>query len=163
MIIKADDSTVVKKGTYGMITSLEEGSEYGTVQWEVSNGGRKIDAPLEKPERVAFEGRFKYILEDETELQPLALRSGLPAVANLFGKPLLTPSDTIMRDEATITHMVSDFGLLQSGSFIAKQAGMISGFIYVDKLRVAQTQTAGMCYARPPTSAAHPLHPVRAP
>ena len=153
MIIQAQDATVVKKGLYGKITSIEEGKQYGTVEWEVSNGGRKLHGPKEKPERVAFEGRFKYSVEDESELEPIALRSGLPAVANLFGVPLLHKESIIVRNNSTITHMISDFGLLQSGTFIAKQAGMLSGFIYTDRLRVAMAPNQDESYSYMPSSA----------
>ena len=88
MIISADDNLVVKKGTFGKILSIEPSKQFGLVEWETSNGGRKLGAPKQAPERVAFEGRFKYIVEDPEELLPLAQRSGLPAVASLHGQPL---------------------------------------------------------------------------
>ena len=86
MLIRALDTTVVAKGTYGKIVSLEPGKEYGTVEWELSNGGCKLGAPKRPPERIAFEGRFKYQVQtDMSDVPPLALRSGLGAVAALHG------------------------------------------------------------------------------
>ena len=49
---------------------------------------------------------------------------------------MLEPSDIILRDNSLITHSVADFGLFQSGIFLAKQTGMLTGFIYTNPLRV---------------------------
>jgi hypothetical protein len=62
--------------------------------------------------------------------------AGLGAVAHLHGKRLLEPSDTLVRDDCLITHTVADFSLLQSGTHLAKQTGMLSGYIYANPLRV---------------------------
>ena len=34
----------------GVVKSIEEDQKFGTVQWELSNGGQKLSAPLPKPE-----------------------------------------------------------------------------------------------------------------
>ena len=131
MLIRALDTTVVAKGTYGKIVSLEPGKEYGTVEWELSNGGCKLGAPKRPPERIAFEGRFKYQVQtDMSDVPPLALRSGLGAVAALHGSPLLSASKEIDRSTCLLTHVVPDLGLLQSGTFLQKQVGCVSAHIY---------------------------------
>ena len=55
MIIKADDNTVVKKGTFGKIVSLEHGKEFGLVEWELANLGKPPGTPPTR-ERIALEG-----------------------------------------------------------------------------------------------------------
>jgi hypothetical protein len=130
-IIRADDNTVVKKGVYGEIVSIERDGKFGMVRWELANGGLTLDAPVHKPERIALEGRFKYIVEDPTELPPIALRSDLGAVASLHGKPLFKSSEhAIDRSSCVLTHVVPDLGLLQSGNFIKRQCGFESAYIY---------------------------------
>ena len=135
-IIRACDSTVVKKGTYGKITSVEEGNQYGCVEWELPvPSGRKFDDPPPLPERVAFEGRFRYTIEKEEELASPALRSGLPAVASKFGQPLLQASKLVDREDAILTHVVPDAALLQSGNFIEKQIGCVASHFYASPIR----------------------------
>ena len=135
-IIRAEDSTVVKKGVYGQVVAVEAGRNFGTVRWELPNGGRKLDADLAAAEeRVAFEGRFKYTLEDKEELQPLALRSGLGAVASLHGKPLLSARQgAIDRSNAILTHVVPDLGTLQAGQHLKKFAGFTSAYMYASSI-----------------------------
>lgn len=88
-----------------------------------------------KPERVALESRFKYTLEDTLELPALAVRSGLPAVASLHGKPLRSSFCGMDREGAFLTHVVPDFGLLQSGQHLQKQLGYTSGYVYSSAAR----------------------------
>ena len=54
-IIVSNDASVIKKHTYGVITSLEAGGEYGHVQWEILNAGKPPGTRVQ-PERVCFEG-----------------------------------------------------------------------------------------------------------
>jgi hypothetical protein len=142
MIISADDNLVVKKGTFGKILSIEPSKQFGLVEWETSNGGRKLGAPKQAPERVAFEGRFKYIVEDPEELLPLAQRSGLPAVASLHGQPLFEGDAEVDRTGCFLTHAVPDFGALQPGAFLTKQLGFESGYIYSGDVRVRTPSSA---------------------
>ena len=142
MIISADDNLVVKKGTFGKILSIEPSKQFGLVEWETSNGGRKLGAPKQAPERVAFEGRFKYIVEDPEELLPLAQRSGLPAVASLHGQPLFEEDVEVDRTGCFLTHAVPDFGALQPGAFLTKQLGFESGYIYSGDVRVRTPSSA---------------------
>jgi len=165
MIISADDNLVVKKGTFGQILSIEPSKQFGLVEWETSNGGRKLGAPKQAPERVAFEGRFKYIVEDPEELLPLAQRSGLPAVASLHGQPLFEEdAEEVDRTGCFLTHAVPDFGALQPGAFLTKQLGFASGYIYSGDLRVRKPSSASAgglnnSDAQTETTGTHPLVP----
>ena len=91
-------------GRGGKIVSLEAGKQFGRVRWEAPNLGKPPGTTLPL-ERVALEGRFRYVVEDETELLPMALRSGLGAVASLHGQPLLRDSKAILR-AGLPTHVV---------------------------------------------------------
>ena len=132
-VICANDDTVVKKGIYGKVVDVEPDGKFGTVQWELPNGGvllNNLKGPP-KPERVAFEGRFKYIVEEPSELHPLGLRSGLGAVASLCGEPLFTsPLHLLDRTSGVLSHVVPDLGLLQEGTFLKKQAGFSRAYMY---------------------------------
>jgi hypothetical protein len=132
MIICADDSTVVKKGVYGKIMKLEtssSGQQIGHIQWELPNPKGIPGTPL-PVEVVNLDAQFKYIVEeDPADLQPLAMRSGLGAVAAVHGRSLLNSTKVIER-RGLLTHVIPDLGLLQSGNHLLKAAGFARAYIY---------------------------------
>lgn len=135
-MIRANDNSVVKKGTFGVIVAFESGKEFGIVRWEQPHLGARPGVPHE-PDRVALEGRFKYIVEDDDDdLPPMALRSGLGAVASLHGTRVLKATGPPRIERAGIlTHMVADLSHLQSGTVLHKQLGFLSAYIYSGSLR----------------------------
>ena len=83
------------------------------------------------------------MVEDPIELKPLALRSGLGAIASMHGKPLLRDTKKVLRTGVP-THILPDLSLLQSGTALAKAVGFTSAYMYSGTLHESTASVATM-------------------
>ena len=127
-----EEKTVTRKsGTKGtvLLTRVEGNKEFTTFRWENVGAGEPIGERPEAEELQTHGHGALIKLQIVDAPLPMALRSGLGAVAYLHGTSLNTDDLIISRANVPLTHMITDWGTCASNTFV-KEMGGTSSFVY---------------------------------